>query len=96
MKMSYWDVMKEIEKFPHFREFACSNCGRNQKVFALLIHYDCEYCGTSYKLRCQGSIGTEIEDVIDSVLQWPGAGEEFKAAMKWKQLREAYPDENDE
>ena len=31
-------------------------------------------------------IGSEVEDVIDTVLDWIGAGVEFEDAMKWKRI----------
>ena len=94
--LSQWNIIQEIEKLPHYREYTCHKCGQKQKVFILTINHNCEKCGIDSKMRGYGSIGTEIEDVIDSVLDWLGKNEEFEEAMKWKNLRDSYPDENGE
>lgn len=93
--MSYWSIMQEIEKLPHYREYICLKCGHKQKVLALLIQHNCENCSERYKMRSYGSIGTEVEDVIDCVLDWMGEGEVLEEIMKWKQVRDSFPDEND-
>ena len=94
--MSYWETMQEVEKLPHYRVYTCGKCGQKQKVFVLVIQNKCENCGTNSKMRRYASIGSEIEDVIDSVLDWLGAGKEFEDAMKWKQLRDSYSEEDNE
>lgn len=92
--LSYWDVIKEIEKLPHYREYVCHKCDYKQKVFILLIQKNCENCGIRTKLRSYGSIGSEIEDVLDTVLEWMGKGEEFNDLIKWKQIRDSFADED--
>lgn len=86
MNMSYAKIIEEIQKLPRYYEYTCSKCGHTQKVYALLIHGKCEQCGTEYKFRGVGSIGTEIEDVIDAVLAWLGKGSELEDALKRKQV----------
>jgi len=84
--MSYTDVIKDIENLPHYREYTCRQCGHKQWVYSLVIQSPCEKCGTRSKLRRYASIGSEIEDVIDTVLAWLGEGEQFKLAMDRKQV----------
>ena len=92
MTMSYPKTIEEIKNLPHYREFTCKNCGHTQKVYVLVIHGKCEKCGVEYKFRGIGPIGSEIEDVIDAVLEWLGQGPEFDDAMKWKQVIDSSED----
>ncbi len=84
--MTYLSLIEEIQKLPHYREYTCPKCGHNQKVYILVIHGKCEKCETEYKFRGIEPIGSEIEDVIDAVLDWLGKGSEFEDAMKWKKV----------
>jgi len=86
MIMSYTETIEEIKKLPQYREYTCNICGLKQKVFVLVIHGKCEKCGTEYKFRGIAPIGSEIEDVIDTVLEWLGKGDSLEDAMKWKQV----------
>lgn len=79
--MSYSKVIEEIENLPHFKEFVCPKCGVKQRAFILRIQADCQACKTRVKLRGYGAIGSEIEDVIDSVLAWIGDGEVLEEAL---------------
>jgi hypothetical protein len=82
--MSYLKIIEGIQKLPHYREYTCTKCGQKQKAYMLLIHGKCERCGTEYKFRGIAPIGSEIEDVVDAVLDWLGKGIEFEDAMKRK------------
>ena len=84
--MSYSKVIDKIQGLPHYREYICTKCGHKQKIYILVIHGTCEQCGTAYKFRGIEPIGSEIEDVIDAVLEWMGQGKELEDAMKWKQI----------
>jgi len=84
--MSYTDSISDIENLPHYREYTCSQCGHKQRAYILWIQRECENCGVRSKLRGIASIGSEIEDVIDSVLIWLGSGADFELAMKWKAM----------
>lgn len=84
--MAYLEIINEIQKLPHYREFTCSKCGKKQQVFMLIIHGECVQCGTNYKYRGIAPIGSEVEDVIDAVLEWIGKGDDFDEAMKWKNI----------
>jgi hypothetical protein len=88
---SYTDIIQEIEELQPYREYSCSKCGYKQKAFVLLIHKNCEQCGERAKLRGYGSIGTEIHDVLDAMLDWMGQGEEFEELLKWKKTRDSQP-----
>ena len=66
---------------PHFSIIECSNCKGKFRVHVLEIKGKCPNCGTISKYRGYASIGTEIQDVIDAVLEWMGEGETFAAAM---------------
>ncbi len=88
--MSYPQIIEEINSLPHYREFTCKNCGLKQKVYILVIQGKCEQCGIIYKYRGFGSIGTEIEDVIDAVLEWLGTGSELEDAMNRKKAIDTY------
>lgn len=88
--MTYPQIIEEINKLPHYREFTCDNCGLKQKVYILVIHGKCEQCGVEYKYRGIGPIGSEVEDIIDAVLEWLGKGNELEDAMNWKKVIDAY------
>lgn len=93
--MSYLKVIDDIQKLPHYREYICQKCGLKQKVYILVIHGKCERCGTEYKFRGIAPIGSETEDVIDTVLDWIGKGSAFIDAMKWKEVIDSF-EGNDE
>ena len=61
---------------PPFRTFACQKCGATIRTHALEIYANCPKCGLQYKNRAFGGIGTEVEDVIDAVLEWAGISRE--------------------
>jgi len=84
--MSYSKIIDDIQKLPHYREYICPKCGHKQKVYTLVIHGKCEQCETRYKFRAIAPIGSEVEDVIDAVLDWIGGGVEFEDAMKRKHI----------
>ena len=84
--MSYTDVVEAIAHLPHYREVECRRCGHKRKEYALTIQSQCAYCGTPTKLRGYAALDSEIEDVIDAVLEWLGEGNELAQAMKWKQM----------
>jgi len=60
-------------------------CGHKQLVYILEIQENCEKCNTRYKFRGFESLGSELEDVIDAVLVWLGTGNDFAAAMNYKE-----------
>lgn len=78
------DIIDEINRLPRFRKYTCHQCGHEQEVYTLEIYGICKSCGRKSKLRGFASMGTEIEDVIDAVLQWLGTDKEFEHAMKSK------------
>ena len=84
--MSYTHIIEDIENLPRFRDFICPVCGHMQKTYVLLIQTQCENCQEKLKLRGLTSIGSEIEDVIDTVLTWLGEDKELEMALKWKQV----------
>lgn len=86
VNMSYSETIEDIKKLPHYREYTCKVCGHKQKAYILLIQANCENCGTRTKLRSYAAIGSEVEDVIDTVLDWLGTGSDLEDAMKWKQV----------
>jgi hypothetical protein len=90
--MSYTDVLEDIEKLPHYREFVCRRCGHKQNIYILTIQTDCEKCKTRSKLRRYAAIGSEIEDVIDAVLAWMGDGDDFAQAMGRKKEIDSGPE----
>jgi ribosomal protein L37AE/L43A len=80
--MDYYKVIEEIESLKHFRNICCPECGHQHRVHILQIGLICSKCKKSMKLRGFASIGSEIQDVIDAVLEWIGEGEQFNAVMK--------------
>lgn len=80
--MDFSKVIDKIENLNHYREVKCSECGQNNNVHILEIYMKCSACGREVKMRGFSSFGSEIEDVIDSVLEWVGDGPEFEAVMK--------------
>jgi ribosomal protein L37AE/L43A len=80
--MDYYEVIKEIESLKHFRDICCPECGHQHRVHILQIVLICSKCKKKMKLRGLASIGSEIQDVIDAVLEWIGEGEQFEAVMK--------------
>ena len=79
--LSLSDIIDEIAKLQHFQSYMCSICGHEVRYHVLQIETFCPQCGTKSKVRGYGSIGIEIQDVIDAVLEWAGEGEEFEAVM---------------
>lgn len=84
--MSYTEVIKDIEELPYYRDYVCKQCGQKQKVYILEIYAVCSNCKTKSKVRGYASIGSEIEDVIDTVLEWLGDGDEFNLSMMRKRI----------
>lgn len=84
--MSYTHVIEQIENLPHYRDFKCPVCEHQQRTHILHIETRCENCQENLKLRGLASIGSEIEDVIDSVLMWLGTNRDLELAMKWKEI----------
>jgi len=70
------DDIDAIRKLPAFRTFACQQCAAPVRVHALEIYAHCPRCGAQRKTRSFGGIGTEIQDVIDTVLEWAGISRE--------------------
>ncbi len=88
--MSYSKIIDEIQGLPHYHEYTCTKCGHKQTVYILVIHGKCEQCDTEYKFRGIEPIGSEIEDVIDAVLEWMGQGKELEDAMNRKQIIDSF------
>jgi transcription elongation factor Elf1 len=84
LTMSYTTTIEDIQNLPHYHEYTCHNCGHKQKVYVLVIHRKCENCGVRSKLRRYAAFGSEVEDVIDIVLEWIGKGDELEQAMQRK------------
>ena len=84
--MSYTEVIYNIEKLPHYREYTCKKCGGKQKVYILEVYAICENCNAKSKMRGFASIGSEVEDVIDAMLGWIGDGEKLNKAMERKKV----------
>lgn len=70
------DDIDAIQKLPAFRTFACQTCGASIRVQALEIYANCQKCGLQHKTRAFGGVGTEVEDVIDAVLDWASVSRE--------------------
>lgn len=66
------DDIDAIQKLPAFRTLACGKCGALIRVHALEIYANCPKCGLQHKTRAFGGIGTEVQDLIDAVLEWAG------------------------
>ncbi len=77
--LSLNDIIDEIAKLQHFHSYKCSVCNYEARYHVLQIYVICPECGTEAKVRGLGSIGSEIQDVIDAVLEWAGEGEGFEA-----------------
>ena len=75
-------VIDEIHSLEHFRTLVCSGCDTSIRYHALQISVVCPKCGGQHKVRSFGGIGTEIQDVIDAVLEWAGTGENFEGVLK--------------
>ena len=80
--MSLGEIINEIHRLEHFHTLACSKCQQLIRYHVLQISATCPACATQHKVRSLGGISTEIQDVIDAVLEWAGEGESFKAVMK--------------
>src|SRR5260221_412844 len=70
------DDIDAIKKLPTFRAFAFQKCAASIRVHALEIYANCPRCGLQHKTRAFGGIGTEVQDVIDAVLEWAGISRE--------------------
>jgi len=80
--MSLGNVIDEIQRLEHFRILTCSGCQSSLRYHTLQIYVHCLKCGTEHKVRGFGARGTEIQDVIDAVLDWAGDGENFESVLK--------------
>ena len=80
-------VIDEIKALPHFRVYPCKSCGREVRIHSLQMYGGCSQCGGRRKLRAFGGIGTEIQDVIDAVLEWAGEGESWEAVLRRREDR---------
>lgn len=80
--MSLSEVIDEIQKLEHFRVHPCSECGSEIRSHILEIYVSCPSCKTEHKMRGFGSVGTEIQDVVDAVLEWAGTGEKIEAVLQ--------------
>jgi len=74
-------VIEEIQALEHFHTLACSECDTSIRYHTLQIYAVCPKCGGQHKVRSFGGVGTEIQDVIDAVLEWAGTGENFEAVL---------------
>ena len=83
--MSYLKTMVAIQELPHYRTYTCKECGYKQQIYVLQIYGECKRCKTRHKVRGFESLGTEIEDVIDVMLEWIGQGDVLADAMKRKE-----------
>jgi hypothetical protein len=79
--MHYSDFIAELKTLKHYRTVVCSNCKRPGEYHILDIHGNCQYCGISFKLRGLSTLGTEIEDAIDAVLEWMGEGNNLNVVL---------------
>jgi len=66
------DVIDAIRACPRFRTTVCEGCGAAIHSHALQMYAPCPGCGAHYKCRGLGEIGSQVEDVIDAVLEWAG------------------------
>jgi hypothetical protein len=78
------NIIEDIENLPYYREYECRKCRHMQKAYILDIWGKCENCGNVSKLRGFASIGSEAEDIVDTVLQWMGNGKELEQALNRK------------
>lgn len=93
--MNLIDLAKEIEDFPHFREFCCSSCGKTVRQHSLEIYAICDNCKTEPKTRAFGSIGTELEDIFDAILHWLAEDENAQNILeKYRKYKEENKSEN--
>jgi hypothetical protein len=85
------DDIDAIQNLPPFRTFACRKCGAAIRVHALETYANCPKCGLQHKTRAFGGIGTEVQDVIDAVLEWAGVSrEEVKQRHEGKESTPAH------
>lgn len=66
------ELIDRIAVRPKFRTFNCDGCGTLNRVHALQMYTTCPGCRAHQKCRGFGEIGSELEDVLDAVLQWAG------------------------
>jgi hypothetical protein len=64
------DDIDAIRSLPRFRDLTCQTCSHPIRVHALTMYASCPQCDTRHKCRSFGGVGTEIQDVIEAVLQW--------------------------
>ena len=80
--MSLGEVIEELQQLGHYRVSLCSQCGSEMRSHILQMYVSCPSCKTKHKARGFGGVGTEIEDVIDAVLEWTGEGENLEAVLE--------------
>lgn len=82
--MSYTNVIDKIVGLPHSRTVHCADCGASQIFPVLQVHGKCSQCNSSMRLRGHGAIGTEIEDVVDAVLEWMGDAHTLQVVLDYQ------------
>jgi hypothetical protein len=80
--MNLSELIKEIQGLEHFRTSACVSCGEPVRYHTLQIYAECLHCSTKTRVRAFGGIGTEIQDIVDAVLEWAGKDDELDAVIR--------------
>ena len=80
--MSLGQVIDEIRGLEHFHTLTCSTCQEPVRYHVLQLYVVCPNCQAQHKVRAYGGVGTEIQDVIDAVLDWAGDGASSDAVLK--------------
>jgi uncharacterized protein YjaG (DUF416 family) len=80
--MNLNEIIKEIEELEHFKSLKCFNCLSEIRYYVLQIYVVCPTCKKQLKVRGSSAIGTEIEDLMDTVLVWIGTEKTFEEALK--------------
>jgi hypothetical protein len=88
------DVIQEIKELPRWNSTQCS-CGNVLRTCSLQINSICSKCGAEEKQRAFGSLGTETQDLIDTMLEWAGTGEGLESLLKRHSEIHSHKEKND-
>lgn len=83
---NYWEIVdiikSKLEHLDPFPEFNWLGCGKSVRHHILDFYAVCPNCNLKTKVWILGVKGSEIQEVIEAVLEWMGAGKNFEAVLK--------------
>ena len=84
---NYWETVNKIQEkirnLEHFDKIKCLNCEEEVIYHILQFYAVCPNCDLEVKVRIPGmEKDCEVLEIIDTVLEWMGNGEELNAVLR--------------